>query len=69
MQGGVQGAIGGLGLLSRHTELGVESGQEVRQQDVGLLQRAGSRLSTHLPRNSASARKWASSAKNILALL
>ena len=29
--------------MTRHTELGVESGQEVRQQDVGLLQGAGSR--------------------------
>ena len=35
----------------------------------GLVEstRAGSPLSTHLPRNSASARKWASSANNILA--
>ena len=37
VQGGVQGATGGLGLLRRHAEPVVESGQEVPQHGVGLV--------------------------------
>ena len=43
MQGGGQGTIGNLGLLGRHTELRVETGQEVPQHGVGLVDGRGSR--------------------------